>query len=213
MSRPRFLSTEKQGEFCRLLMAGCVMETAARLIGCNPATIRREAKRNREFAERIRVTRRTVDMSPIAAMREAVHQDWRAAAWLLERTQPEVYAKRPAKTFSERDVANLLDRVCDIVRREICDAAKYACIRRGVAELAKQTLTVSVVGHTNLELTKLTTVDAAVAAKVEQSASNNDTAPDELSVMHARGSGHNLVPAADVTQAPDATYEPAPLVA
>lgn len=44
----------KRAEVCVLVSAGCGIERAARYVGCNPSTIRREAIRNRDFHEQLR---------------------------------------------------------------------------------------------------------------------------------------------------------------
>lgn len=133
--RPLSLCDAKQNEICLLLATGCSLESAARHVGCATATIRRECKRNPRFAERIRHMRRVTEVNPINTMRQAAQSDWRAAAWLLERTQPAQFAKRPANTFSQQEVAKLLARACEVFRRETRDAEKYARIKRRIAEL------------------------------------------------------------------------------
>jgi IS30 family transposase len=83
--RPRKLSEAKQGEVCALIHSGCTMAAAARDVGRSPLTIQREARRNQEFYEKLRMARYAVELSPVHTLRDAAREDWRAAAWLLER--------------------------------------------------------------------------------------------------------------------------------
>lgn len=134
--RPRKLSESKQAEVCALIRAGCTMAATARYVGCSPLTIQREARRNPEFNEKLRNIRYDVELNPVLTLRDAAINDWRAAAWILERTQPQHYAKRPANSFSPQEVAELLDRVCDIIRQETRNAQQSARIKRRILALA-----------------------------------------------------------------------------
>jgi hypothetical protein len=136
--RPRALCETKQREICMLVATGCTLETAARFVGCTPVTIFRESRRNPEFGERLGRSRASAEITPIKTMRQAATSQWRAAAWLLERTQPEQFAKRAANTFTQEDVATLLSHACEVFRRETRDAEKYARIKRHVAALVKK---------------------------------------------------------------------------
>lgn len=134
--RPRKLSESKQNEVCALIHAGCTLAAAARYVDCSVLTLQREARRNPDFYEKLRKARYSNELSPIRTLRDAAAHDWRAAAWVLERTQPQHYSKRAANSFSPQEVAELLDRVCDIIRHETRDAQKSARIKRRVLALA-----------------------------------------------------------------------------
>lgn len=134
--RPRKLSESKQAEVCALIRAGCTMAAAARYVGCSVLTIQREARRNPELNEKLRNIRYDVELNPVLTLRDAAINDWRAAAWILERTQPQHYAKRPANSFSPQEVAEPLERVCDIIRQETRNAQQSARIKRRILALA-----------------------------------------------------------------------------
>jgi hypothetical protein len=137
MSRPRILTEAKKLEICTLVHAGSTLAAAARYVGCSVLTIQREARRNPEFREKLRRKRMSAEMSPIQTLHLAASANWRAAAWLLERTQPQHYAKRTARSFSPAEMAELLDRVCHIIRQEIRDAKQRARIERRVLALCR----------------------------------------------------------------------------
>lgn len=136
--RPRTLTDAKQHEVCALIAAGCTLAAAARFVGCSPLTIQREARRNSAFQEGIRASRITAELEPVTNVRHAARQNWRAAAWLLERTQPQQYGKRAANSFGRDDIALLLTEVCDVLRQEIDEAERFTRIRRRVLALAEK---------------------------------------------------------------------------
>ncbi len=136
--RPRVLCETKQREICLLVATGCTIEASARHVGCTPLTIRRETRRNPQFSEQLRRSRASAEITPIQTMRQAAASEWRAAAWLLERTQPDRYAKRPPNMFSQQDIVALLGRACEFFRCETGDAENFARIKRRVESLAQR---------------------------------------------------------------------------
>ncbi len=137
MPRPRALTEAKQREICNLVVTGCSIEAAARYVCCNVVTIRREALRNPLFHEQLRQASVSARVSPLNTMRTAAISDWRAAAWLLERTEPHHYAKRNPHAFNEAEVVDLIGRVCDAFREEVRDQQAFARVKRRVAKFAR----------------------------------------------------------------------------
>jgi IS30 family transposase len=121
VGRPRVLDEVKRREICALVSAGCGVEAAARFVGCAPTTIRREALRNTDFHDDLRQAELTSQLSPLRAMRQAAATHWRAAAWLLERTHPERFAKRDPKQFKPEHVEAIMTRVAEVIAEEIAD--------------------------------------------------------------------------------------------
>lgn len=117
--RPRALDDVKRREVCALISAGCTFEAAARFIGCNAVTIRREAARNREFRNDLRKAELTAQALPLQAMRKAASSNWRAAAWLLERTQPQAFGLRRPWHCSAEDVEQATEIIYDVVQEEV----------------------------------------------------------------------------------------------
>ena len=90
VGRPRSLADPiKRREVCSLIGVGAGYDEAARHVGCSVATLRREAQRDPAFAEELASAETASGLSPLRALRSAVNHNWRAAAWLLERTCPE----------------------------------------------------------------------------------------------------------------------------
>lgn len=132
MPRPRKLCEIKQRDLCALISVGCPLSVAARHVGCSIFTIRREARRNPTFQEQLRGSQLATEMTPIATLREAATSDWRAAAWLLERTQPQDFGRRGPNTLGRHELIELVDRLGDIVRDEIRDRRQSARLRQRI---------------------------------------------------------------------------------
>jgi hypothetical protein len=137
MPRPRILCQQKKDDLFAMLFNGSTLAAAAKHVGCSVLTVRREARRNPQFAETLRRAEMVNDLNPVKTLRRAATSDWRAAAWLLERTQPQQYARRGPNTFSPDDVAELLDRVCEAIGEETGDAQVSKRIRRRALAMAR----------------------------------------------------------------------------
>lgn len=104
-----------------MITAGCGMQAAARYVGCAASTIRREAQRNTQFEQRIRNAFLTAELQPLDTIRKAAGTHWRAAAWLLERTNPHRYGRyhlrelKPdlLEAYSEQLAELLVDEIED----------------------------------------------------------------------------------------------------
>ncbi len=119
--RPRLLDEEKRRHICALVGAGCGVQDAARHIGCSVNTIRRELLRNPEFKKRLRDARLHSQLEPLRAMRAAAATHWRAAAWMLERTNPRQFARSSLKGYNFEEVQELFDDAIDVACEEIND--------------------------------------------------------------------------------------------
>jgi len=136
--RPRKLDEIALREVCALVSAGCGIEGAARYVGCAASTIRREALRNDKFAEELRRAHLTAELSPLHAMRQAAAKHWRAAAWLLERTNPQRFAKQNLALFKPDQLREYGQVLMDIIREEAMDPQVRLRIARRLEELHRQ---------------------------------------------------------------------------
>ncbi len=121
--RPRKLDEIKRGEICALVSAGCPIRQAAHYVRCSPSTINREAQRDAEFHQRLRRAEMYAQLSPLRAMQQAVATHWRAAAWMLERTHPEHFARRDPRAFGQKDARRLAGDLVEIIEGEVHDIA------------------------------------------------------------------------------------------
>jgi len=138
MPRPCVLDDGKQREVCALVSAGCGIEVAARYVGCNPRTIRRAAMRDADFYERLRQAELAAQITPLHALRKASGSHWRAAAWLLERTQPDRFARRNPRFFTEKQMLAAVHQLNQIVIEEVTDRDTMQRIIDRVSDLEQQ---------------------------------------------------------------------------
>jgi hypothetical protein len=117
--RPRALDETKRREVCALVSQGCGLAGAARYVGCDASTIRREARRNPDFALQLRHAERECELAPLTAMHKAASRYWRAAAWLLERTQSQRFAKHDARAIMPEQLGEFFGALCEILFREV----------------------------------------------------------------------------------------------
>jgi hypothetical protein len=117
--RPRALDETKRREICALVSAGCGLGGAARYVGCDASTIRREARRNPDFARELRHAHRDCELAPLNAMRKAASRHWRAAAWLLERSDVQRFGKVDPQTITLDQFEEYTSTLLQIVRQEL----------------------------------------------------------------------------------------------
>lgn len=128
VGRPRVLDEAKRREICALVSAGAGIQSAARYVGCSRSTVYHEAQQDEEFRQQLRRAKATVALSPLQALRRAYQENWRAAAWMLERTEPEQFGRSYRNAFGRRELAALARDLMAVVRDEIdhpiqCDRA------------------------------------------------------------------------------------------
>ena len=97
--RRRALNQKNKVEVCNHIAHGATVEEAADTIGVSLRTVQREAKLDEDFDHELKLAQGTAP-DPLRMMQTAARTHWRAAAWLLERTDPDRYAKRPASSAS-----------------------------------------------------------------------------------------------------------------
>ena len=117
--RPRALDEAKQRELCALVSAGASPQQAAKYVGCSVATLKRESSRNPEFGERFRRAQANASLAPLHAMRQAAQTHWRAAAWMLERTDPEQFDRRRRHQLGAKELRALRRDLLEIFNDEI----------------------------------------------------------------------------------------------
>lgn len=129
--RIRTLDETKQAELCLLVNYGCTVQFAAKHVGCSRATVYREACRNPDFAERLRRAEQNAHLHPVRTLQQAARDNWRAAAWLLERTCPDDYARKPANVVRIETVRDMVSRFLAVLEAELSDSPENqeVCLR------------------------------------------------------------------------------------
>ncbi len=114
------------------------MEGAAQYVGCAASTIRREARRNLDFNEKLRRAHLAAELGPLNALRNAANKHWRAAAWLLERTNAQRFAKQNVRLLKPEQLAEFTDQLAEIFSTEITDRNVRRRIVRKMDQFIKQ---------------------------------------------------------------------------
>lgn len=102
MGRPTKLTPEVQDRIIQALKAGNYVETAAEYAGIGKTTFYRwmargeQASRGiyREFRDAVMRARAEAEARNVAIIQKAAPDDWRAAAWWLERAFPDRWGPR-----------------------------------------------------------------------------------------------------------------------
>jgi len=140
VGRPRALDETKRREICALVSAGSGIERAAKYVGCNPSTIRREALRNADFHDQLRQAELAAELEPLRLLRKKANTHWRAAAWLLERFNPQRFSKQDVQRLSKDQVMELLEHFLDLVVDEIPDEQLQARVYHRIGAAARQAI-------------------------------------------------------------------------
>lgn len=141
--RPRALDETKKREICALVAAGSTVSRASRYVGCTDTTVLNEARRNRDFAEKLRRAQWQAEMDPLSALHGKAKSNWRAAAFLLNRRDREEKEVSPLENFDQRclrafrhDFSSRLEKeVADVKLLTRIDNTFLACLCRFTREL------------------------------------------------------------------------------
>lgn len=138
MARPRLFDAVKRAELCNLLASGLDLREAARGVGCSLRTIRREVDRDDVFRQQISRILLANRLDPLHHIRQAALTDWRAATWLLERFDPDQFARRDRASCSPKDLQALVDRVIETVLQEVDKDVDRTRIYRSATAVASR---------------------------------------------------------------------------
>jgi hypothetical protein len=103
MGRPDLLDSEKADALIKHLSVGNNIETACELAGIGSTTYFRwmqtgaqedAPERYKEFRERATRARAEAEARNVVIVQQAARNDWRAAAWYLERSKPDRWRRR-----------------------------------------------------------------------------------------------------------------------
>jgi hypothetical protein len=137
--RPRFFDQARCEEVCTLVAAGCGIDGAARHLGCAPKTIRREARRNPMFGADLRQALKTAELKPLNALRDAANRHWRAAAWLLERTNPKQFARQDPDVIPLELYHAFLEKMSSEIAWHLRVQSTYMPLLRKLRRIAEKT--------------------------------------------------------------------------
>jgi hypothetical protein len=98
------LDEVKRGQIIDVVRLGGSTATAAAAVGCSARTVYNTAERDRKFAERLREARAMHEMTLIKRIGDAAcdAKYWRAAAWMLERLDPDRFARFHPRPYRQK---------------------------------------------------------------------------------------------------------------
>lgn len=129
MSR-RTLDEGKKREIIAILSIGGSQRVAAAYVGCAHSTIWSEARRDPEFAKRLRNGRGFSVVHYLKRVHRAAgdSRHWRAAAWMLERLDPDHFGPRKPNTLTQDQVGQLLDGFGHALAESIPDLSQREAV-------------------------------------------------------------------------------------
>ena len=115
------LDKRKRERLISLLATGCSRRVAARWIGCAPSTISRAVAADPQFARQLARAEESSVVDSVKRIRHAGQSDryWRAAAWFLERKNPDEFGLRSAGRYSETQLREILLQIVFMLSAEV----------------------------------------------------------------------------------------------
>jgi hypothetical protein len=119
--RPKALDEDKKATVCSLIAAGVGLRQAGRFVDCDPNSIRREARRNRDFRRQLAKARSEASIHPLQTLRQAAKTNWRAALCWMERLDPQRFARPDASVVTKRESNQFVADLVESIERAISD--------------------------------------------------------------------------------------------
>jgi hypothetical protein len=111
------LDEGKRREILAILAVGCSRRTAAKYVGCAPTTIQATAERDPAFAEQIARADSRTEIGCLTNIQKAANKEqyWRAAAWVLERRNPDEFTVHDSESITLEQAEQLVLELARIV--------------------------------------------------------------------------------------------------
>ncbi|MDO4574037.1 MAG: hypothetical protein Q4D98_02360 [Planctomycetia bacterium] len=121
MRKKELLSEKQKDEILAILSVGCSRKTAAQYAGVTQTVIKNTAKEDEVFAERLLRAQEMAEITSMKNISNAARQEryWKAAAWILERKNPEEYRLRSPGTFNAGQLKFILGQLTQIIVDEV----------------------------------------------------------------------------------------------
>ena len=119
--RKPVLDEFKIREILAIIAVGCSRRTAASYVGCAVSTIQNTADRNPKFAEELRKKECKSQIGYLKNIQNAAKMEkyWRAAAWALERINPEEFARPSPEVITVDQIRRLLAQFAEVIVEEV----------------------------------------------------------------------------------------------
>jgi hypothetical protein len=137
--RPRTLTDSKQEQLLNHVGQGATVAEAAELVGVSLRTVQREAKDNEPFGNDLQQALGSAPSDPYQLMLAAARTHWRAAAWMLDRSDPDRFGKRPPNCCRPEQMRDLASSLIEAAlqfaspeQRELLDRSLQAVADRAL---------------------------------------------------------------------------------
>jgi len=139
LGRPPVLDEIKQREILAIISMGCSRRTAALYVSCATSTIQNTAERDEKFAEKLERAQSQAVVTHVKNINTAAKkaQYWRAAAWALERLDPEEYAAPHTDTITAEQISKLMAYLSQVVVEEVPVSAYRKKIMKRLGDISK----------------------------------------------------------------------------
>ncbi|MDO4424837.1 MAG: hypothetical protein Q4D17_03625 [Planctomycetia bacterium] len=133
------LTKKQKDEILAILTVGCSRKIAARYAGCAPSAISKIAAKDPDFACDLRHAEQQAEISSMKSINAAARQEryWKAAAWILERRNPEEYRLRSPGTFNEREFKFIITQLSEMIVEEVKSPAHRKRLLARIDEFLK----------------------------------------------------------------------------
>ena len=103
------------------MAVGCGRRTAAAYVGCAPSLITREMEKDATFAVEMQRHESNPEIGFVRNIQDAakIAQYWRAAAWWLERRNPEDFGHKKSGVVTIAQIQGLLSGLTQIITKEV----------------------------------------------------------------------------------------------
>ncbi len=120
-SRCLVLDEIKKEKILAIVAVGCGRRTAAAYVGCAPSVIAREMEKDTTFAAEMQRHESNVEIGFVRDIQDAAKkaQYWRAAAWWLERRNPEDFGPKKQGAVTVAQLQGLLSGLAQIIAEEV----------------------------------------------------------------------------------------------
>jgi hypothetical protein len=118
---PSVMTAERREKILSLLTVGCSRRAAARFVGCSPSTISRTIVADPSFAHQVAQAEEQAEIDAVRAIRRAANNEryWRAAAWLLERKNPDEFGLRAPGCYTASNIRGILVQIVTMISSEL----------------------------------------------------------------------------------------------
>jgi transposase len=111
------MTEEAKAKIVKTVRLGVWPDRAAEMHGIRPGTMRKERKRDAEFATAIKRAEAEAEAAVHSNILRHMDKQWTAAAWMLERRWPERWAKREVVINTTQEDATRLRADLDAIDR------------------------------------------------------------------------------------------------